>query len=238
MDSSIIIEKLAAFGLTRQEANLYVCLLNNIEPSGYEVAKQTGISRSNVYTGLNGLTEKGAAYLLEGNTNRYVAVPIEEFCSNFIRAREEDRSYLDKHIQPSQETSEGYITILGYKNILNKIHNMLEGTEQRIYLSASREILKVLKNEIETVLRKDIKVVLITDLKPDITGATVYVAENREDQIRLITDSKYVLTGDLKMEAGDTCLYSGQGNFVNVFKEALRNEIKLIELTKGNKKDE
>ena len=49
-----------------------------------------------------------------------------------------------------------------------------------------------------------------------------------QNQLRLIIDSLYVLTGDPE----ETCLYSDRKNFVNVFKEAMRNEIKLIEMRK------
>ena len=66
----ILAERLVQFGLTRQEANIYLCLLQNKDLSGYEVSKITGISRSNVYGALASLVEKGAAYLLAGETNR------------------------------------------------------------------------------------------------------------------------------------------------------------------------
>ena len=64
MDDMVIAEKLQAFGLTRQEAAIYLCLCRNGTLTGYEAAKLTGISRSNVYNALAGLTEKGAAYLM------------------------------------------------------------------------------------------------------------------------------------------------------------------------------
>lgn len=48
----VLTEKLVQFGLTRQEANIYMCLLRNKDLSGYEVSKLTGISRSNVYLSL------------------------------------------------------------------------------------------------------------------------------------------------------------------------------------------
>ena len=57
-------ERLMDFGLTRQEANIYQCLLTEGKVTGYEVAKQTGISRSNAYNSLANMTEKGAAYLV------------------------------------------------------------------------------------------------------------------------------------------------------------------------------
>ena len=49
MEEAAIIEQLILFGLSRQEAAIYLCLLQNEELTGYEVAKLTGISRSNVY---------------------------------------------------------------------------------------------------------------------------------------------------------------------------------------------
>ena len=47
MEEAAIIEQLTLFGLSRQEAAIYLCLLKNEELTGYEVAKLTGISRSN-----------------------------------------------------------------------------------------------------------------------------------------------------------------------------------------------
>ena len=64
MEEAAIIEQLTLFGLSRQEAAIYLCLLQNEELTGYEVAKLTGISRSNVYNGLASLVEHGAAALI------------------------------------------------------------------------------------------------------------------------------------------------------------------------------
>lgn len=49
-------------------------------------------------------------------------------------------------------------------------------------------------------------------------------------------DSKYVLTGELGKGKDSTCLYSGQMNFVQVFKDSMKNEIRLLELEKGQQK--
>ena len=57
--------------------------------------------------------------------------------------------------------------------------------------------------------------------------------EQQMDQIRLIMDSEYILTGTVTGKSSDTCLYSGQKNFVRVFKDAMRNEIALIRLKQG-----
>ena len=62
MDNNVFIEQLMNFGLTRQEASIYQCMLTEGKITGYEVAKQIGISRSNAYNSLASMTEKGAVY--------------------------------------------------------------------------------------------------------------------------------------------------------------------------------
>ena len=42
MEQTSFTERLMEFGLTRQEASIYQCLLTEGKVTGYEVAKQTG----------------------------------------------------------------------------------------------------------------------------------------------------------------------------------------------------
>ena len=99
MEEQSFIERLMEFGLTRQEASIYQCLLTEGKVTGYEVAKQTGISRSNAYNSLANMTEKGAAYLVEeASTRKYVPVSLNEFCKNRIRKLEESGKWLEEHM--------------------------------------------------------------------------------------------------------------------------------------------
>ncbi len=241
MDDTKLLEKLKLFGLTRQEALLYLCLYQNGELTGYEVSKQTGISRSNAYIGLADLVDQGAAFVAGGSANKYTAVPIDEFCDNYLRKLVNAKEYLIENIPAPANVGERYITIQGARHISDKILHMLRGAEKRIYLSAPLKILDRLSEELIMLSDRKIKVVLIGECLPkklsDRTeqGVIFYQQngdgiKNKEDQIRLIIDSAYVLTGDVKGENSDTCLYSDQKNFVNVFKEAMHNEIELIEL--------
>ena len=222
-------EKLVQFGLTRQEASIYLCLLRNRELSGYEVSKLTGISRSNVYGALAGLVEEGAAYLLEGETNKYTAVSAADFCENRIR----QLTRLKQEIV-SQAPQIGDITISSHRHIMDKIYNMLEHVEYRVYLSMPAEYLERFRTNLEKLVSEGKKVVLLISELPEkeIKGCIIYLTDKNDRQLRLIVDSGYVLTGELTGDVTDSCLYCGQKNFVNVFKESLRNEIKLIELKK------
>lgn len=235
MEQIQCVEQLMLFGLTRQEAVIYLCLLQHHELTGYEAAKQTGISRSNVYNALAGLVEQGAAYVTAGSTSKYIAVSMEEFCENHIHRMEETKLFLLNHIPKPQVSGEGYVTIAGARHIRDKMHHMLQSAELRIYLSAPYELLTEFRDELKALSERQIKVVVLAKKLPEGLNDVIFYQMTEEDaeednQLRLIIDSAYVLTGDIGGADSDTCLYSDQKNFVNVFKEAMRNEIKLIEL--------
>lgn len=237
MQQSELIEKIMNFGLTRQEALIYQYLVISGESTGYEVAKEVGISRSNAYNSLASLVDKGGAYLQNSATNKYVAVSVNEFCGNKIRNLENDRKDLEKNLKVKEET-EGYVTIFGRQNIQDKIANMLESVEQRVYISISGEKLNLFREAFRQLVKNNKKVVIISDCSPDMEGCSIYLSNSLvENQIRLIVDSKYVLTGDFGDSKEDTCLYSGQKNFVSLFKDAMRNEIELINLRSGKENE-
>lgn len=230
-----LIEGLTNFNLTKQEATLYVLLLKSGQLTGYEAAKQTGISRSNTYTALAGLVDKGASYVLEeGKVTRYTPVAPEEFCNNKIGRLEEIKKEVLQQLPTLQDEAEGYITIKGANEIVNKLKNTVRQAQARIYVSAAPSILELLREELTTALERGLKVVIISDKLFSLPGAICYNAAKENEQIRLIADSHTVLTGDLQDGEDSTCLYSCKRNLVDLFKEALKNEIALIKLQKGD----
>jgi len=227
-----IIELLMNFNLTKQDATIYVTLLSEGNLTGYEVAKLTGISRSNTYIALAGLVEKGAAHVIEGNAARYTPVPVDEFCDNKIRNLQEIRLSLIRNMPKQREENEGYITIKGKKNIENKITKMLNEAEKRVYISLSGKTLDMIKPQLNQAVLRGLKVVILTNPPFELSGATIYYVDKTQHQIRLIVDSANVLTGDIKDGDSSTCLYSKKQNLIDLFKESLTNEIRLIELMK------
>ena len=229
-----IIEKLTYFNLTRQEATLYLTLLAEGRLTGYEATKLTGISRSNTYTALAGLVEKGAAYVLEDKATRYTPVPLDEFCENRVRRLQELKEELLRELPSTSQSVDGYITIKGATEIINKLKN----TIARIYVSATDSAIEALRGELTEAVGRGLKVVIITGRPFVLEGAIIYYAHKPSSQIRLIADSQEVLTGDLADGSNSTCLYSSKQNLVDLFKDALKNEIKLIELLPEAEKGE
>lgn len=216
-------ELLSLFGLTRLEATIYTELLSGESFTGYELAKLTGISRSNTYTALATLAEKGGAYIMEGTPVKYTAVPIDEFCRNRIRIQEQAAEELKKLMPGASASSEGYLTVNGKANIENKIFNMLEKASKRAYLAATSKTVMHFEQIIKQMTAYGKKVVIITDSDIGMDNAQVFKTSDRGEQIRLIVDSKKVLTGDKA-----SCLYSEKENLVNVIKDSLKYELRLI----------
>lgn len=231
-------ELLTQFNLTRQEAFIYLTLLSEGDLNGYEVAKITGISRSNTYTSLAALVEKGGAYVIEGPATRYTPVPLEEFCRNKVRKLTETGQELLRSVPPKRGETDGYVTVRGRAHILNKMRNMISEAKERVYLSIPGEVQQELLPEIKEAIFRGIKMVLITGEPVQLDGATVYYMEKSQQQIRLIADSANVLTGDIENGESSTCLYSKKKNLIDLLKDSLKNEIALIEMMKGKKAHE
>ena len=193
------------------------------------MSKETGISKSNVYAALNGLVQKGAANLEQGSANRYFPVDVKEFCDNGLRhlTKLKDKLIKDQPLRVVKQ--EGYINIQSERHIRNKIYEMLDRCEYRLYILAHDWLLEEYRPELEALINKGRKVVVLTDDDTSFDGATVYKTDVEEGQLRFIVDSAYVLTGQLTGGSEETCLYSEQANLVEVMKEALRYKIVLIQ---------
>ncbi len=226
-----IVEMLIHFGLTRQESTIYLALFTEGSLTGYEVSKITGISRSNAYTTLASLVDKGAACVIEGAATRYAPLPPGEFCQNKIRMLAEMQKQILKNMPSLKEETEGYITIKGDRHITDKIRTMIGDAQKRLYLSLSSGSLAFFQEELEDAISRGLKVVVITDPPYSLPGGIIYLSGNRQSQIRLITDSEVVLTGEISGGENSACLYSRKQNLVDLIKESIKNEIKLIELS-------
>lgn len=234
MDS---LDMLAAFGLTHQEAKLYTALHGHRAATGYELARLAGISRSNAYASLSSLEAKGATHAIDGKPQRYQAVPVAEFCANHIRSLGEMRTVLERELVLVDEEESPYLTIRGGGNIANKIKTIIESTLRRIYLAMPSHLLRAFVPLLEELAGRGCKVVAVTDSGIKIAGATVHRARQLSESVRVIADSSMTLAGELDGSDTCTCLYSMKKNLVDLIRDSIRNEIRLIELTPGQGKE-
>jgi sugar-specific transcriptional regulator TrmB len=231
-----LIEGLMKTGLTKNESELYIVLCREGEVTGYEAAKLSGIPRANAYQVLAGLVEKGGAYVIEGVVPRYAAVPVEEYCANFLNHMKEVVEIIRTECPAIQEPADGYITVSGLQNIIDKIRNIIENATERVYVSVSENEIDYFKEALEAAAAKGLKVVAIISGDIELQGVITHNIKKGSGQIRLIADSSYVLTGTITGSDKDICLFSKNKPLVELIKDSLKNEIRLSELERRNEK--
>lgn len=224
-----LIESLTKVGFTRHESLLYLTLCKEGEITGYEAAKLSGIPRSNAYLALAGLVDKGGAYRCEEEAVKYTAVPVIELVCNLRRDFEAILCHIEKEAPNKELPADGFITITGQKPVIQRVTNMIDQAEHRIYIALSALWLERFRPTLEAAIRRELKVVVITEPPYDIPGASIYHHQRTPGSIRLITDSTQVLTG-LLSDAESSCVYSKNSTLVHLIKESLTNEIKLIRI--------
>jgi sugar-specific transcriptional regulator TrmB len=225
-----IVECLMKAGFTRHEAMLYIALCQEGELTGYEAAKTSGIPRSNAYLALAGLVDKGGALRIDGDSSKYAAVPAEELVFNLRKDVEQVYQYIAKNAPVREASNEPYFTITGRENIINKMSYLISHARERIYISTSPAELEFVSGELAIAKDKGLKVVIITAQGFVLEGVTIYRNNKQPGQIRLIADTAHVLTGELKGTGESTCLYSKNRNLIQLIRESLTNEIKLIKI--------
>lgn len=225
-----LINALMETGLTRHEARLYVLLATEGAMSGYEAAKQTGMSRSNAYMALSGLTDKGGALRIEGDVQRYEATPVHEYATNKRRFFDQVLQTVEHEMPLPRSAAEPYLTIRGRRHIVDKMKNMIDHAAERVYISLPVPELRLVLPELAELRDRGGKVVIIAPPPFAFPGAIIYHHGRNDSQVRLIVDSSEILTGEIGSHAETACLYSRHEVMVNLFKEAMKNEIHLIEL--------
>lgn len=159
-----------------------------------------------------------------------MAVPVADFTAATIRRLGDIADSLAAAVPRRREPAEGYLTIGGADNIVARLRLMVSGASKRVYCSLPARVLRLLRGDLAAAVARRVKVVVLSDAAERVDGTEWHKAEPAEGQVRLITDSVEVLTGDLSGGDAASCLYSRREPLVSLFKDALRNEIRLIAL--------
>lgn len=226
MDFNNTLHKL---GFTPIEATVFITLCKHGSLTGYEVAKLTGISRSNVYAALYSLQEKGKCQVSEGETTKYISISKEELLLSTQREMSKTLEEIQQFFPNSIETHEPYVTIRGYNNVLNKIKNSISLCKSHLYLLCSADSVYLFKEELLAISQRcRISIICETDLFLD-HNIIVYNRQKDPKGFHMIMDTKSVITGDLDLEHAQ-CLFSKNDALVRLMRESFVTELEMIAL--------
>ena len=81
---------------------------------------------------------------------------------------------MERNLPQKKAETEGYITIEGEQNILDKAKNLIAQAGERVYLSCTAGYLDAFRQALEELVKKKRKVVILTDAPYELKDAIFY----------------------------------------------------------------
>jgi sugar-specific transcriptional regulator TrmB len=255
-----LIDSLRNLGLTAYEAKVFVALTKKGSSTVADVHDLSGIPRSAVYGALKKLEDKGIVEIQNTKPMKYKCVPPE---TAMLRLKTDfdiesgNALWQLEDIYGSADSDgkeESIWTINGYRNVTEKMMQIINSAKQDIFLTAPhpfyREIPgetprfaekhycmmhKILHDKIQSGVRMRLisyEIEKALSIAKDLPGADVRVYVRKEGKLPskggiVVVDSSEVLI-DIKEAAGNkedlTALWSNGKEFVTIFSHLLEVE--------------
>ncbi|MFA6158530.1 MAG: helix-turn-helix domain-containing protein [Candidatus Paceibacterota bacterium] len=143
-DNKEIIDSLELYGFSPNEATVYVFLLKKIESSAFEIAKESGIPRTTVYTTLESLKRQGFVSRLRKNNVAYFTPESPNRLIGLLKKKEEVVNSILPQIRAISSrnvdapTAKLFVGIDGIKSGLEDILETLKSQKIKQILATSQ----------------------------------------------------------------------------------------------------
>ncbi|UQZ34654.1 TrmB family transcriptional regulator [Paenibacillus sp. PK3_47] len=144
-------------GFTEMESKIMVELATKGQASGYEVAKQLGVSRSNVYAALQRLTQQGYVRCGEGDPARYSVLDPEELATMISGRVQASLAYMESEMPRGGHVSPSFYNVEGERNVMEELVRQLNLAGQEIVVDVWREEASLLRSELEQAELRGVK---------------------------------------------------------------------------------
>lgn len=238
-----ISQELQELGFTDYEARVYVAVLQASPVTAYEISKNNGLPRPNVYSALEGLERKGAVHRASNEPVRYVPVSPKELLERIARSVNTRCTSLRERLdglKAVQETE--YVwNIAGADDAHAKLAELIAEARRHVWIKAHHSAVEPHFEAIEAAAGRGVAVLLVLFGSDEqiaswrrIQGAVVYAHEADGTVVglgrHLITyssDFKVALIANLKDRTG---AYTRSTAVVNLTDTMIRHEVYLAEI--------
>ncbi len=202
MDKTI--DSLIDIGLNRLEAEVYIYLLNNPGQTAYKIGKQLNKATANVYKAIDQLLSNGAVLVEDNKNKQCVAVPPNEFFSQYRLRLKKQTELAEKHLQNLhvEYSDEKSYSIGASSMVFERFKQMMQRCTTIAVVDAFPKTLQQVKTIIEETAKRgvDIHVEAYSPIK--IEGARVTIAQMgkqsldhwNSQQLNLVIDGSEHLT--------------------------------------------
>ncbi|MBP1965107.1 TrmB family transcriptional regulator [Paenibacillus aceris] len=149
-------------GFTELEAKCLHVLAECGTQTGYEIAKELGVSRSNVYSALQKLAEKGAVLTSHGEPTHYQSVPIEEIGERVEAELQASIRYVKEHMPKQDAHRSEYFSLEGDVKVLDRIRTELRKAKEEALCDLWAQEAQLLKEELRQVPARGVRLLVST----------------------------------------------------------------------------
>jgi sugar-specific transcriptional regulator TrmB/uncharacterized low-complexity protein len=149
-------------GFTDLEAKCLHVLAESGTQTGYEIAKQLGVSRSNVYSALQKLAEKGAVLTSHGEPTHYQSVPIEEIGERVEAELQASIRYVKEHMPKQGAHRSEYFSLEGDAKVLDRIRTELRKAKAEVLCDLWAQEAQLLKEDLRKVPAQGVRLLVST----------------------------------------------------------------------------
>jgi sugar-specific transcriptional regulator TrmB len=167
-----VIDQLSRLGFSQPEARAYLALLGKSPSTGYEVAKNSGLSRGQVYETLGRLDGAGAVQRsLDG---KYVAVPFREFAHDKLATVRDAIKEVEQALPQLAETrGEAALIVYGSANMVLRALEIVHGARRNVFLACFPPELDRLADELVAAKARGVDVNVLSYGDCDVAGLDV-----------------------------------------------------------------
>ncbi|WP_066640802.1 TrmB family transcriptional regulator [Bordetella sp. H567] len=236
------VQELQRLGFSEYEASAYISLLQASPATAYEISKRCGLPRANTYGALEGLAKKRAVQPVSQNPARYVPVDptvlLGEISGDINDTCGRLKQSLDNLV--SAEDPNVVWSIEGQERIQEKIHELIDGASEQIWIKASTDILRQYAPRMKKAARRGVKLIFVVfgdDVEFLRFGANtqIYLHEGNgfrvggsDNLFTLAIDYRVALTANL----GETLTgaYTTHSAIVRMAETLIRHDIYMAEM--------
>lgn len=154
---------LRGLGFTDYEARAYAALAVKQPATAYEIAKQAGLPRANVYSALRTLEGKGAIQPVTENPVRYVPVNPEQFFRGIQRSTAGLCEDVMREMKRAvRDDGNDYVSVLrGEAEVRLRLKEMIEGARHHVWIKGTVTLIAPHARELAAAARRGVTVRLI-----------------------------------------------------------------------------
>ncbi|WP_163100220.1 TrmB family transcriptional regulator [Peribacillus alkalitolerans] len=227
-----MIELLKKIGLSDLEARCYLTLHEEPGISGYEVAKRVSVSRTNVYSALRSLTDKGACRYIEGDPARYDAVPIEQLTKHLQNEFEQVTKVLVDQLKTPPRIAPSFYNWQGDKQLRTTIHRIIANAKDFIIVDIWSEDLHWVEGDLLDAEKRGVNVILITIGECQSLLKNIFVHIRNDDwsisnlrNFSILCDSSKAILGGFGDSTKLTALETDHPSVVGMLKTAFYHDL-------------